>query len=101
MIVGFPPLRLAIPTLAAGGSFMKRLIAVAVFAAVLCAAPSSAAGIKGQYIDARTCDTWTGPCFANAELNLAGTNPVLSWKLERGAFDQVNLAGLGVLAVLP
>src|SRR5260370_42328512 len=100
MIVGFPPLRLAIPTLAAGGKFMKRLIAVAVFAAVLCAAPASAAGIKGQYIEARTCDIWTGPCFANAELNLTGKNAVLGWKVEKGDFDQVNLDGLGVVAVI-
>jgi hypothetical protein len=79
---------------------MKRLMAVAVFAAVWCAAPASAAGIKGQYIEARTCDIWTGPCFANAELNLAGKNAVLGWKVDKGEFDQVKLDGLGVVAVI-
>jgi len=24
--------------------------------------------VKGQYVEARNCDVWTGPCFANAEL---------------------------------
>jgi hypothetical protein len=79
---------------------MKRLLAVAVFAAVVCAAPVSAAGIKGQYIEARTCDIWTGPCFANAELNLAGKHAVLGWKVDKGDLDQVNLDGLGVVAVI-
>jgi len=79
---------------------MKRILALAAFALVLCAAPLGAAGIKGQYIEARTCDIWTGPCFANAELNLAGKNAVLGWKVDKGEFDQVNLDGLGVVAVI-
>ena len=79
---------------------MKRLLAVAVFALVICAAPASAAGIKGQYIEARTCDVWTGPCFANADLNLGGKNAVMGWKVDKGEFDNVNLDGLGVVAVI-
>ena len=79
---------------------MNRLLTLAVFAALVCAAPLSAAGIKGQYIEARTCDIWTGPCFANAEVNLTGKNAVLGWKVEKGEFDQVNLDGLGVVAVI-
>jgi hypothetical protein len=79
---------------------MKRLLAIAVFAAAVCAAPAGAAGIKGQYIEARTCDVWTGPCFANADLNLGGKNAVLGWKVDKGEFDNVNLDGLGVVAVV-
>jgi hypothetical protein len=79
---------------------MNRMLTLALFAAVVCAAPLSAAGIKGQYIEARTCDIWTGPCFANAELNLTGKNAVLGWKVDKGDFDQVNLDGLGVVAVV-
>ena len=79
---------------------MKRMLPFAVFALILAAAPLSAAGIKGQYIEARTCDIWTGPCFANAELNLTGKNAVLGWKVDKGEFDKVNLDGLGVVAVI-
>jgi Protein of unknown function (DUF1326) len=79
---------------------MNRLLAVAVVALAVFAIPAGAAGIKGQYIEARTCDIWTGPCFANAELNLAGKNAVLGWKVDKGEFENVNLDGLGVVAVI-
>ena len=32
----------------------------------------AAAGVTGQHVEARTCDIWTGPCFANADMNLGG-----------------------------
>jgi hypothetical protein len=57
-------------------------------------------GITGQYVEARTCDVWTGPCFANADFNLAGKNAVMAWKIERGTFGGVSLDGLGVVAVI-
>ena len=49
---------------------MMRTLAVAAAVLALTTAPASAAGITGQYMEARTCDVWTGPCFANAEVNL-------------------------------
>src|SRR5436309_14896849 len=79
---------------------MKRALALAAFALILCSAPLPAAGITGKYIEARTCDVWTGPCFANAEMNLGGKHAVLGWKVDKGAFDGVNLDGLGVVAVV-
>src|SRR5260370_20996749 len=60
----------------------------------------AAAPIKGQYIEARTCDVWTGPCFANAEMNLGGKHAVLGWRVDKGEFDRVSLDGLGVVAVV-
>jgi hypothetical protein len=69
-------------------------------ALVLNAAPVNAAGLTGQYVEARTCDIWTAPCFANAEMNLAGKNAVMAWKVEQGALDRVDLKGLGVVAVV-
>jgi hypothetical protein len=59
-----------------------------------------ASEITGRYVEARTCDVWTGPCFANADHNLSGKNAVLAWKIEKGTFENVNLDGLGVVAVL-
>src|SRR5438445_279401 len=53
-----------------------------------------------QYLKARTCDVWTGPCFANAEMNLSGKNAVLAWKVDQGALDSVRLDGLSVVAVI-
>jgi hypothetical protein len=79
---------------------MKRALALAAFALVLCSAPLSAAGITGQYIEARTCDVWTGPCFANAEMNLSGKHALMGWKVEKGDLDNVRLDGLGVVAVV-
>ena len=79
---------------------MKRLFAFAALALVLTVLPTSAAGLTGKYIEARTCDVWTGPCFANAEMNLAGKHAVLGWKVDQGEFQGVRLDGLGVVAVV-
>ena len=73
-------------------------VALAFLVAV--AAPLSAEGISGKYVEARTCDIWTGPCFANAEVNLNGKHAVIGWKVETGALDNVRLDGLSVVAVL-
>jgi hypothetical protein len=74
------------------------LFAIVAFA--LLVAPASAAGLTGKYIEARTCDIWTGPCFANAEMNLTGKNAVLCWTIDKGTFEGAKLDGLGVVAVV-
>ena len=79
---------------------MARWLALAAFALLVAAVPVQAAGISGQYLEARTCDVWTGPCFANAEMNLSGKNAILAWKVEKGQLDNVRLDGLGVVAVI-
>jgi hypothetical protein len=56
--------------------------------------------IQGQYLEARTCDVYTGSCFANADTGLTGRNAVLAWKIEQGTYRGVKLDGLGVVAVL-
>ena len=55
---------------------------------------------KGQYVEARTCDVWTGPCFANADFNLAGKNAVLAWRIDEGSVGPVSLNGLTVVAIV-
>src|ERR1700716_2603598 len=79
---------------------MKRILVVAVLALTLTTTTVRAGGITGQYIEARTCDVWTGPCFANAEMNLGGKHAVLGWKVDKGAFNGVQLDGLSVVAVV-
>ena len=76
------------------------LAALATLALIVLAAPASAAGITGHYVEARNCDVWTGPCFANAEMNLGGKNAVLGWKIDKGTLNNVKLDGLGVVAVI-
>ena len=64
-------------------------------------AESAFAGtITGEYLEARTCDVYTGPCFANAEMSLAGKEAVMAWKIETGAWNDVALIGLGVALVV-
>jgi hypothetical protein len=79
---------------------MTRVLTLTAVALAVVAAPAGAAGIAGQYVEARTCDVWTGPCFANADFNLTGKNAVMAWQVDRGALDGVTLDGLGIVAVL-
>lgn len=60
----------------------------------------SAADIHGEYVEARTADIYTGPCFANSEVELSGNLAVLGWKIETGAWQGVSLDGLSVMGVV-
>jgi hypothetical protein len=79
---------------------MNRWLALAAVALFAVTSPARSEGLSGQYIEARTCDIWTGPCFANAEINLVGKNAVMGWKIDKGQFDGVQLDGLGIVAVV-
>lgn len=61
---------------------------------------ASAGEISGSYMEARTCQIYTGPCFANAEINLVGKDALMAWKIEEGTREGVDLAGLSVVVVL-
>lgn len=61
------------------------------------APPSS---VLGEYLEARTCDVWTGPCFANGEINLTGDHATLGWSVERGVWLGVQLDGLHAAAAV-
>jgi hypothetical protein len=78
---------------------MNRMLAL-LLALLVFAVPASAAGVSGRYIEARTCDVWTGPCFANAEMNLGGKHAIMGWVIDKGSFEDVRLDGLGVVAVV-
>jgi len=79
---------------------MNRWLALAALAFIVVATPLQAPGLTGDYLESRTCDVWTGPCFANAEMNLGGKQAVLAWKVKEGLFDSVRLDGLGIVAVV-
>lgn len=56
--------------------------------------------IYGNYVEARTADVYTGPCFANAEVGQVGQLAVMGWKVTRGSWTGVNLDGLAVVGVV-
>src|SRR5713101_5228972 len=79
---------------------MARFFLVALATLIIAVAPAGAAELTGKYVEARTCDVYTAPCFANAEMNLAGKHAVLGWRVDQGAIDGVKLVGLSVVAVI-
>ncbi len=56
--------------------------------------------ISGEYIEARTCDVYTGPCFANGEVGNSGKEAVLAWMIDEGSWRGEDLSGLGVALVI-
>jgi hypothetical protein len=62
--------------------------------------PAPAAHVKGDYIESRTADVFTGPCFSNAEVFITGNQAVLAWKVTEGSWDGVDLGGLCVAAAV-
>lgn len=67
---------------------------------LLVTATGTAAEISGEYLEARTCDVWTGPCFANGEIGLAGREAVMAWKVDKGHWEGVKLDNLSAVLVL-
>jgi len=62
--------------------------------------PSAPAGIRGQYLETRSADVYVGQCFANGEVNLAGTEAIVAWHIAEGKWDGVSLAGLSVVGAI-
>lgn len=56
--------------------------------------------ITGEYLEARTCNVYTGPCFANAEMTLAGKEALMAWKVDRGDWNNVKLDGLSAAVIV-
>lgn len=66
----------------------------------LAAGLPSSHNISGNYMEARTADVYTGPCFANAETGLVGQLAVMGWKVAHGSWNGVDLSGLSVVGVV-
>ena len=80
---------------------MKLAIAVVVLAtATAFAGKQSTPTISGDYLEVRSCDVYTGPCFANAEMGLTGKEGMLVWSVREGSWNGVKLDGLNVIAVV-
>lgn len=83
---------------------MKRVVCTALaFSLTAClsfAANIASASIYGNYVEARTADVYTGPCFANSEVGLTGQLAVFGWKITNGSWNGVSLNDLGVVGVI-
>lgn len=56
--------------------------------------------VSGTYVEARTCQVYTGPCFANGEVGSVGKNAIMTWRIVDGRFVDVDLSGLSVAVVV-
>jgi hypothetical protein len=56
--------------------------------------------IRGDYIETRSADVYTGSCVANSEVNLTGTEAILAWHIKEGKLERRRIEGLGVVGVV-
>jgi hypothetical protein len=76
------------------------LAIAAAFASTFNGNQNSPSNVVGDYIEIRSCDVYTGSCFANAEMTLTGHEAIMAWSVRDGALNGVNLDGLNVIAVV-
>src|SRR2546428_12062416 len=62
--------------------------------------PMAAQEVRGDYLETRSADVYTGQCFANGEVNLVGNEAILAWHVQSGSWDGVPLQGLTVAAAV-
>ena len=67
---------------------------------VLSTSVANAAGLQGDYVEARTADVFTGPCISNAEVFISGSQAVMAWKVNQGTWKGTDLSGLCVAAAV-
>ena len=67
---------------------------------LLIATSALAQQIKGEYVETRSADIYTGQCFANGEMNLAGDQAILAWHIQEGSWDGVSVAGLSIVGAV-
>lgn len=75
------------------------LLAVMVVGVTAFAAPTNSS-VTGRYVETRSCDVFTGPCFANGEMGLTGSEAILTWAVDRGEWKGVAIDGLKVVTVV-
>jgi hypothetical protein len=63
-------------------------------------ADSQGGTISGDYVETRSAEVYAGPCISNSEVNVAGDQAILSWRINYGSWEGVPLDGLGVIAAV-
>jgi hypothetical protein len=61
---------------------------------------AAAQQIRGDYLETRSADVYTGQCFANGEVNLVGNEAIMAWHIKSGAWNGVALDDLSVAAAV-
>lgn len=56
--------------------------------------------LKGDYVEARTASVFAGACHYNSELMTSGRDAILAWNVTAGSWNQTNLAGVRVVALV-
>jgi hypothetical protein len=74
--------------------------ALAALALVTSATAHAATPVQGTYVEARTCQVYTGPCFANGEVGSTGKDAIMTWSIAAGEFAGVDLADKSVALVI-
>lgn len=69
-------------------------------AITLLLATTAFAQIKGEYVETRSADVYTGQCFANGEVGLVGDEAIVAWHITSGSWDGVPLEGLSVVGAI-
>jgi hypothetical protein len=64
------------------------------------ASTALASGIKGDYLETRSADVYTGACIANSEMGLAGDEATVAWRVREGSWNGIDLSGLSVVGVV-
>jgi hypothetical protein len=82
---------------------MKKMLCLSLapwlsFAAI--AGDTTAQTIRGDYLEVRSCDVYTGACVANSEMGLTGKEAMLVWSIKEGSWQGVTLDGLSIVAVV-
>jgi len=61
---------------------------------------SAAPAVTGDYVEARSCNIYAGPCHYGSEYTTAGREAVMAWRIGHGAFAGQTLDGLSAVAVV-
>ena len=79
---------------------MIRKLTAALIALCVIGPSVLATEMQGTYVEARTCQVYTGPCFANGEVGLTGKDAVMAWHIDDGKQAEVDVKGLAVAVIV-
>ncbi len=81
---------------------MKKVATLMVVCGFVLALPltaGAASRIRGDYLETRSADVYTGFCVANSEVGLTGDQAILAWRISEGSWNGVSLDGLSIVGV--
>jgi hypothetical protein len=80
---------------------MRPLLAIVVLALTAAVSPAGTPrGIEADYVEARTASVFAGACHFNGEVVTTGHEAVLAWRITRGTWKGVDLAGARAVAAV-